>query len=34
MYGIHEMDEHARWMLALGGLMGAGPKASFGVGFF
>lgn len=33
-YRVHELDESARWLLAVGSLIGAGPKASFAMGFF
>ncbi len=33
-YHVDEMDETARWLLGVGELVGAGPKASFGCGHF
>lgn len=33
-YRVDEMDETARWLLGVGEVMGAGPKASFGCGHF
>jgi len=32
-YGIEEMDRNAAWLLSIGSLLGAGPKASFGCGY-
>lgn len=32
-YDIKNMDEHARWLLSVGEIIGAGPKPSFGCGW-
>lgn len=34
VYKINNLDEMSRWLLSVGSLIGAGPKASFGLGFF
>ena len=34
VYRVNTIDEKAKWLLSVGSLIGAGPKSSFGFGFF